>query len=44
MSGSHNEISYSQILESERRLQLSNTLKLFDIKNKSDTIHKPTLM
>ena len=44
MSGSHYQISYSQILESERRLQLSNILKLFDIKTKSDTIHKPTLM
>ena len=44
MSGSHYQISYSQILESERRLQLSYILKLFDIKTKSDTIHKPTLM
>ena len=44
MSGSHYQISYSQILESEGRLQLSNILKLFDIKTKSDTIHKPSLM
>ena len=44
MSGSHYQISYSQILESERKLQLSKILKLFDIKTKSNTIHKPTLM
>ena len=29
MSRSHNQISYNQILESERRLQLSNVLKVF---------------
>ena len=44
MSGSHYQISYSQILESEQGLQLSNILKLFDIKTKSDTIQKPTFM
>ena len=44
MSGSQYQISYSQILESESRLLLSNIIKLFDIKTKSDTIHKPTLM
>ena len=32
MSGSHYHISYNQILESERRLQLSNILKVFAIK------------
>ena len=36
--------SNSQILESEQGLQLSNILKLFDIKTRSDTIQKPTLM
>ena len=44
MSGSNYQISYCQILESERRLQLSNILKLFDIKTKSGTIEKTTLM
>ena len=44
MSCSHYQISNSQILESECRSQLSNIVKLFDIKTKSDTIHKPTLM
>ena len=32
MSGSHYHITYTQILESERRLQLSNILKLFSLK------------
>ena len=32
MSGSHYHITYCQILESERKLQLSNILKLFAIK------------
>ena len=44
MSGSHYQISYNQILESERRLQLSNILKLFHIKTQSTTTEKPTLM
>ena len=44
MSGSHYLISYSQILESERRLQLSNILKLFDHKTKYDAIAKPILI
>ena len=38
MSGSNYNISYSQVLESERRLQLSNILKFFYIKQQSDTI------
>ena len=42
MSGSQYQISYCQILESERRLQLSNILKLFLIKTQSDTIERPT--
>ena len=42
MSGSQYHISYCQILESERRLQLSIILKLFQIKTQSDTIEKPT--
>ena len=29
---SHYQISFNQVLESERRLQLSNLLKVFDIK------------
>ena len=37
MSGSHYQISYNQILESERRLQLSNILKVFAIKYDSVT-------
>ncbi|KAI6656227.1 Transposable element P transposase [Oopsacas minuta] len=32
MLGSHYKISFNQILESERRLQLSNHLKVFDLK------------
>ena len=40
MSGSQYHISYCQILESERRLQLSNILKLFQIK--TQFIEKPT--
>ena len=32
MSGSQYQISFCQILESERRLQLSSLLKVFDIK------------
>ena len=35
MSGSHYQISFSQILESERRLQLSNILKVFNLKHSS---------
>ena len=35
MSGSHYQISYSQILETECRLQLSNILKMFAIKSDS---------
>ena len=35
MSGLHYQISFAQILESERRLQLSNILKLFDLKHSS---------
>ena len=42
MSGSQYHISYCQILESERRLQLSNILKLFQIKTQSDATEKPT--
>ena len=42
MSGSQYQISYFQILESERRLQLYNILKLFLIKTQSDTIERPT--
>ena len=33
MSGSHYQISFSQILKSERRLQLSNILKVFNLKH-----------
>ena len=44
MSGSHYQISYCQILKSERRLQLSNILTLFDIKTNSGTFEKTTLM
>ena len=32
MSGSHYQISFNQILESERRFQLSNILKVFALK------------
>ena len=35
MSGSHYQISFSQTLESERRLQLSNILKVFNLKHSS---------
>ena len=38
MSGSNYNISYCQILESERRLQLSNLLNFFPIKQQSDNI------
>ena len=38
MSGSNYKISYCQILESERRLQLSNLLKFLYIKQQSDNI------
>ena len=41
MSGSHYHITYTQILESERRLQLSNILKLFSIKLSSGESDKP---
>ena len=41
MSGAHYHITYCQILESERRLQLSNILKLFSTKLKSDELVKP---
>ena len=36
MSGSNYNISYCQILESERRLQLSNLLNFFPINQQSD--------
>ena len=42
MSGSQYHISYRQILESECRLQLSNILKLFQIRRESDTMERPT--
>ncbi|KAI6648656.1 hypothetical protein LOD99_8014 [Oopsacas minuta] len=32
MLGSHYQISFNQVLESERRLQFSNLFKVFDIK------------
>ena len=38
MSGSNYNMSYSQVLESERRLQLSNILKFFYIKQQTDTV------
>ena len=38
MSGSNYNISYCQILESERRLQLSNLLNFFNINQQSDKI------
>ena len=38
MSGSNYKISYCQILESERRLQLSNLLKFLYIKQQSENI------
>ena len=38
MSGSNYKISYCQILESERRLQLSNLLEFLYIKQQSDNI------
>ena len=41
MSGAHYHITYCQILESERRLQLSNILKLFSTKLKSEEFVKP---
>ena len=41
MSGAQYHITYCQILESERRLQLSNILKLFSTKLKSDELVKP---
>ena len=41
MSGSHYQISFTQILESERRLQLSNILKVFAIKCKVTSDEKP---
>ena len=41
MSGSHYQISFTKILESERRLQLSNILKLFAIKNNPTSDEKP---
>ena len=36
MSGAQYHISYTQILESQRRLNLSNILKLFSQQNKKD--------
>ena len=36
MSGAQYHISYIQILESQRRLNLSNILKLFSQQNKRD--------
>ena len=38
MSGSNYNMSYSQVLESERRLQLSNILKFFYIKQQTNTV------
>ena len=38
MSGSQYHISYCQILESKHRLQISNILKLFQIKTQSDLL------
>ena len=38
MSGSNYSMSYSQVLESERRLKLSNILKFFYIKQQTDTV------
>ena len=37
LSGSHYQISFCQILESERRLQLSNILKVFNLKHSSSS-------
>ena len=41
MSGAHYHITYAQILESERRLQLSNILQLFSIKISSKLSDEP---
>ena len=41
MSGAHYHITYCQILESERRLQLSNILKVFSTKLNSEEFVKP---
>ncbi|KAI6655601.1 hypothetical protein LOD99_2099 [Oopsacas minuta] len=38
MSGSKYQISFNQIVESERRLQLSNLLKVFDLKYSSASV------
>ena len=38
MSGSNYNMSYSQVLESERRLQSANILKFFYIKRQTDTV------
>ena len=42
-SGAHYHITYCQILESERRLQLSNILKLFSTKLNSVMMYAPNL-
>ena len=41
MSASHYHITYSQIFESERRLQLFNILKLFSLKLSSQGSDNP---
>ena len=38
MSGAHYHVSYSQIIESERRIKLSSILKIFSKKEQSDYV------